>query len=275
MSIALPTLERDRGDYAIDDLPESDGKPMAETQKHIRQMVNSLDALIWHFREEPELYVMGNMFVYFVDALGTLRRVAPDIFAVRGVSKEDRRVYALEREDKAPDLVIEFTSKKTRKIDSTKKPKIYSWLGVKEYFIFDPLGDYLRPRLLGHKLVGDRYVVMEGEKSRLRSTVLGLDLVVEGENLRFYHSLSGEKLLTHEEAQTHLQREAATRQLAEVQTQLHAAARQAAEAEVQREANARRVAEAEAQREVAARQAAETEIVRLREELARARKREG
>jgi Uma2 family endonuclease len=265
MSIALPTLERRRGLYALEDLPESDGKPMAETQKHIRQMVNALTALTWHFRNDPDMYVMGNMFVYFLDALGTLRRVAPDIFAVRGVSKEDRRVYALEHEGKAPDLVIEITSKKTKNTDTSKKLKIYSWLGVKEYFLFDPQGDYLKPRLIGYALAGSEYVRMNLEKSRLHSAVLDLDLAIDGEQLRFNDPRTGEWLLTHEEAQM-------ARQLAEAQAQREATARQLAEAQARQEAAARQAAETEARREAEARRIAETEIARLQEELARARK---
>jgi len=36
-------------------------------------------------------------------------------------------------------------------------------LGVREYFIFDPLGDYLSPPLRGYRLVGDEYIRMEGD----------------------------------------------------------------------------------------------------------------
>jgi Uma2 family endonuclease len=251
MSIAIESFAYDAALYTVDDLPESDGKPMAETHKHVLQMVAALNALRWYFRDDPQMYLIGNMFVYFLDNLGTLRRVSPDIFAVRGISTEARRVYSVEKEGKAPDLVIEFTSKKTKKTDTIKKPKIYSWLGVKEYFLFDPLGDYLKPRLIGYELAGGDYRRMNLEKSRLHSKVLGLDLVVEGDNLRFYDPRTGEWLLTHEEAQT---------------------ARQLAEAQAQREATARQLAEAQAQREATARQAAEAELVRLREEIARLQK---
>lgn len=265
MSIALPTLERERDFYALADLPESDGKPMAETQKHVRQIINALDALTWRFHDDPELYVMGNMFVYFLDALGTLRRVAPDVFAVRGVTKEDRRVYAVEHEGKAPDFVIEFTSKKTKNTDTSKKLKIYSWLGVKEYFLFDPLGDYLKPRLIGYELAGGQYARMNLLKSRLHSNVLDLDLAIDGDDLRFNDPRTGEWLLTHEEVQM-------ARQLAQAQAQREAAARQFAEAQAQREATARQLAEVQAQKEAEARKAAETEISRLREELTRLQK---
>jgi len=265
MSTAFDNLERDADLYTIDDLPESDGKPMAETHKHVLQMVAALNALRWHFRDDPQLYLIGNMFVYFLDSLGTLRRIAPDIFAVRGISTEARRVYSVEKEGKAPDLVIEFTSKKTKKSDLIKKPRIYSWLGVSEYFMFDPLGDYLKPRLIGNELVGGEYVRMKLTHGRLHSKVLGLDLVADGDDLRFYDPLTEKWLLTHEEAQ-------AARQIAEAQVQREAQARQIAEAQVQREVQARQIAEAQAERELAARQAAEAQIAWLHQELARLQK---
>jgi Uma2 family endonuclease len=251
MSITIENFEHDAALYTVDDLPESDGKPMAETHKHVLQMVAALNALRWHFRDDQQLYLIGNMFVYFLDNLGTLRRVAPDIFAVRGISTEARRVYAVEKEGKAPDIVIEFTSKKTQKTDTIKKPKFYSWLGVKEYFMFDPLGEYLKPRLIGNELVNGEYARMKMAHGRLHSKVLGLDLVVDGDDLRFYDPQTEKWLLRHEEAQV---------------------ARQIAEAQAQRELAARQAAEAEVQRELAARQAAEAEISRLREELARLQK---
>jgi len=253
MSIAIEPIKRNLDFYTVDDLPESDGKPMAETHDHVLQMVAALDPLLWHYRDEPDLYLIGNMFVYFLDKNDKLQRVAPDIFAVRGVSKEKRRVYYVAQEGKAPEVVIEFTSRKTRKVDLYQKPDIYSWLGVSEYFMFDPLGDYLKPRLIGFKLVRGKYVQMDKTKPRLHSNVLGLDLVTEGNRLRFYDSRTGEKLLTHEEAQ---------------------AARQLAEAQAQREAKARQTAETKAQRAVAAQQVAEAEMARLREDLARLQKRD-
>jgi Uma2 family endonuclease len=260
MAITLEPLKR-KGVYTaedIDNLPESDGVPMAETHAHVLQMVGALDALLHHFRDDPNIYLIGNMFVYFLNADGYLKRVAPDIFAVHGVSKEPRRVYHVPNEGKAPEVAIEFTSKKTRNVDLYEKPDIYSRLGVREYFMFDPLGDYLDPQLIGFRLVREKYVQMDKAQPRLRSKVLGLDLVAEDNWLRFYDAATGEKLLTHEEAH-------AARELAEAQTQREVAARQ-------REAEARQAAELKAQRALAAQQAAEAEVLRLREELARLQK---
>jgi len=201
MSTAVKTEPRAAYIYSVDNLPESDGKPMAETPRHVLLIVESLEQLRQHFKYDPSIYIIGNVFVYFLDQEGTLRRCAPDIFAVRGSSQEERRVWAVEHEGKAPDLVIEFTSKKTKRIDTIKKKEDYAWLAVKEYFLFDPFGEYLRPRLQGFELVEGQYRAMPSLHGRLQSRVLGLDLVAEGERLRFFDALSGLPLRTYEEVE--------------------------------------------------------------------------
>jgi Uma2 family endonuclease len=236
MSTVIKTTKRAARLYSLDHLPESDGRPMAETPKHVMLIVDALNALQHHFRSDPLMFIIGNVFVYFLDKLGIRRRVAPDIFVVRGVAQEERRVYSVEKEGQAPDLVIEFTSRKTRKRDLGKKHEIYAWLGVKEYFLFDPYGEYLEPRLIGFVLAGNEYVRLHPEQMRLHSKVLGLDLAAEGAYLRFYDSRTGERISTYAEIDA-----------------------------------ARRSAEEMAQREAAARQAIETENARLREELERLR----
>ncbi len=79
-----------------------------------------------------------NLFVYFEE--GNPRVVvAPDVFVVLGVPNDDRRIYQAWNEGwRLPDMIIELTSKKTRKADQTQKPELYARLGVREFFIFDP-----------------------------------------------------------------------------------------------------------------------------------------
>jgi len=64
------------------------------------------------------------------------------------VNNHDRRSYKtwLE-EDKTPDFVLEITSKTTRSKDQGAKKGIYAFWGVREYFQYDPTGDYLNPQL--------------------------------------------------------------------------------------------------------------------------------
>jgi len=263
MSIAIKNLDSNTRLYSVANLPESDGKPMAESPKHVQEIKEALNVLQEYFRPRPEFVVYANIFIYYLDEIGVLKRVSPDILVARDIANEDRRVYAVEREGKGPDMVIEFTSKKTKKIDLGRKRRIYAWLEVKEYFLFDPHGEYLKPRFQGFQLIGGEYVPMTAAAGmRLYSEVLGLNLVVEENSLRFYDPRTGERLRTHREAEAERRQETAARRQ-------EITARKAAEQKAQQEAAARRAAEENAQQEAAARRAAEIELARLREELVR------
>ena len=213
--------------------PESDGEPMAETDTHRKQMTYLLDALEDYFRGDADVYVAGNLFVYYREGDPT-RVVAPDVFVVKGVPKRNRRIYQVWKEGKAPDVVFELTSRGTQQEDLGPKKGTYEMLKVQEYFIFDPLGEYLEPRLVGFRLAewGYRRVAEEP----LVSQMLGLELRVEGEMLRLVDPETGEKFLTSLESQ-----------------------------------EARRRAEALATREIETRRQAEAEVERLQAELARLR----
>lgn len=239
----------DENPYREEYLPESDGKPMAETDTHRRYMLDVLDALDEHYRDDPWTYVTGNIFLYYPDETGKLHAVSPDIFVVHGVEKKDRRIYNMKVENKAPDVVIELSSLSTQMEDLGNKRFLYARLGVKEYFLFDPFGEAINPLLRGFRLADGEYMPIVG--TRLLSQVLGLELRLEEGKLRLYNPKTCEYLLTREE--THRARRAAE------------IARQAAEV-------ARQAAEAKAAQEEAARKAVEAELVRLREELAKSLK---
>ncbi len=248
-------------------LPESDGKPMAETDAHLNEMVSLLDGLKEHFRDDPQVYVTGNIFLYYFDEAGERQSASPDIFVVRGIEKKSRRIYNLEVEGKAPDMVIELTSINTKTEDLHTKRLIYAKLGVREYFLFDPYGETIRPALRGFRLENGDYSPMMG--TRLRSEVLGLDLTIEGGRLRLYDRKTSERLRTHEESE-------AERRKVNERASREAASRLAAEEKAAREAASRLAAEEKAAREAASRLAAEAkysaieaENLRLREELAK------
>jgi Uma2 family endonuclease len=276
-SIDTPTRPRRRVQY-----PESDGKPLGETDQHRTLMTDLIFALKW-FLSNVRAYIAGNLFVYFEE--GNPRAVvAPDVFVVLGVEQRQRRVFQAWREDgRLPDVVIELTSKKTSKADQTLKPALYAQLGVREYFIFDPYGEYLRPQLQGFRLVDGGYQPMD--EFPLRSALLGLELRQEESALRLYNPRTGERLPTSDEEVLARRAAEAARADAEKQLAAEVAARRAAEAraaeraaQAAAEVAARRAAEAraaeraaQAAAEVAARRAAEAELARLREELRRVR----
>ncbi|MCS7266381.1 MAG: Uma2 family endonuclease [Armatimonadetes bacterium] len=166
--------------------PETDGKPMAETERHMKVTINTIYALRWHFRDRKDVYVWGNLFVYYEKG-NPKKCVAPDTFVVFGVPNRERRVYLVWEEGKGLDVVFEFTSKKTRKEDFGRKMDIYRGiLGVRELFIFDPLREYLVPPLVGYYRLGDKWVRNEPKENKLVSEVLGLEIVIVNETLRLY-----------------------------------------------------------------------------------------
>ncbi len=133
--------------------PESDGKPLGETDQH-RDLMTDLIFALKLFLANVRAYVAGNLFIYFEEG-NPKAVVAPDVFVVLGVQQRQRRIYCSWREqNRLPDVVIELTSKKTRKADEVSKPALYARLGVREYFLFDPYGEYLDPRL--QALTGER-----------------------------------------------------------------------------------------------------------------------
>jgi Uma2 family endonuclease len=271
------------------DYPESDGQPLAETELHIDVIVDLRHVLRMRYQAEPEVYVGANLNLYYVRG-DPQKVVSPDVFLARGVAPGVRRVYKLWQEGKAPSLVVEVTSASSRQKDLEKK-EIYARLGVEEYFLFDPLDEYLRPRLQGFRLVRGTYRPIPADRDgSLPSQVTGLRLRAEGERLRLIDLASGEKLLWTTEEAAAREREAVARQAAEARTVEEAAARRAAEARIaeerharEREATARQAAEARAVEETAARRAAEArateeattrrsleeELERLRRELGR------
>ena len=85
--------------------PESDGKPMAETDVHRDWMVCIIERLKWRYRRK-RVYVSGNLLIYYEQG-NPKKSVAPDTFVVFGVQSGRRRIFKVWEEGKAPDVVIE------------------------------------------------------------------------------------------------------------------------------------------------------------------------
>ena len=77
----------------------------------------------------------------------------------------------------------------------------YAHLGVREYWLFDPMGLQLSKPLVGYRLRAGRYQPIAADADgRLRSRVLGLDLHVRAGELRFRDPATGEDLETFDES---------------------------------------------------------------------------
>ena len=153
-----------------------------------------------YYRDRPNVYVSADLLIYYEEG-DPAKAVAPDVF---GAVKRPRMVYKLWEEPKAPDFVLEVASESTWKQDREHKRVLYEQLGVREYWRFDPRGEFFQPPLQGLRLQGGRYRPIRARLRRgerfLPSAVLGFDLRAEAGQVRFHHPATGEALETVRES---------------------------------------------------------------------------
>ena len=165
-------------------------------------------SLAIHFAGEPDVTVASEVPVGPGLPVRDDARI-PDLLVVRGADRElmeEQRGYAVDRQGKAPDFVLEVASPTTGRADYTDKRRDYERFGVVEYWRFDPSGgEYHDTARAGDRLVDDRYepitIDVLGER-RLRgySEALGLYVCWEEGMLRFFDPLTETYLRSHEEA---------------------------------------------------------------------------
>ena len=176
--------------------PTSDGKPMAETDIHRRLMTELIAALQAFYTDEPLVYVSGNLLLFYEEN-NRHKHISPDVFVVPGVGNHERDNFLLWEEGRGPRFVIELTSSSTRKEDTHKKKALYQdVLKVREYFLFDPHGDYLKPPMMGFRLVKGIYQTINAVDGRLPSLTTGLHLERAGNELRLWNPETGTWLPT-------------------------------------------------------------------------------
>lgn len=226
--------------------PESDGKPMGETDLHRGWMFRIIDLLQHRYRGQ-QVYVTGDLLVYYEQGR-TDRFVVPDAFVVMPCAPGNRRTYKIWEEGQPPQVIIEVTSRSTKREDTKSKPKLYEQLGVLEYFLYDPTGDYLKSRLAGYRLVDGRHepIPPDADGSLVCEQLRICLRVVDGE-------LVMRDIETGRDLQTRYEAAEAEREAADVE-------RKAAETKREAEQVARAAAEARA-REL------EAELERLRAQL--------
>jgi Uma2 family endonuclease len=258
------------------DYPDSDGKPMADNTLQFRWIVTlegGVDAL---FRDDPNVFVAGDLLWYPVQGNNRLC-VAPDVLVAFGRPKGDRGSYRQWVEGGiAPQVVWEVLSPNNTPGEMNDKLAFYQQYGVEEYYQYDPDRGQLRGwQRQGNTL--EEISPIEG----WTSPRLGIRLEMEGGELVVYRP-DGQRFLTFvqltqqweaaehrvwEERQRALlerqQREAAQQQSEQERLQREAAQQQAAQERLQREA-AQQQAEQERQQREAAQQRAEQLAAKLR-----------
>jgi len=277
------------------DLVYSDGWPLDSNWERIQiNLLIDVARQAMAERGRPDYFVGGDMFVYH--SVEQARDVArgrpylrgPDFFFVGGVENHDRKAWVSWQEGgRLPDVIAEFLSPSTKKIDRTVKKDLYARIfRASEYFLYEPKTG----KMEGLTLVDGRYQrLFPDAENRLWSEQLGLKLGlwhglredVETTWVRLFEA-DGRLMPTKDEAaearaEAERQQAQAERQQAEAERQRAEVERQRAEAERQRAeaadaraeaADARaEAADARAEAERQRAEAAEAELARLRAKL--------
>lgn len=165
--------------------PETDGKPMGETDFHII-LINELFQILKNYlKNEKDVRVFSDIMFYYEEG-NPNKVVAPDLMIVKGIGKHLRRTFKL-WEEKSPDVIIEISSRTTWKEDFQKKFILYQTIGVKEYYIFDPEYKYLAEPLVAYHLKNGEFQEVKLKRGRVFSPALGLEIVDTGETLRLFN----------------------------------------------------------------------------------------
>lgn len=109
----------------------------------------------------------------------------PDVLAVRDVESYPRDKWVVSAEGKGLELILEVHVLGDRAKDFETNVKRYARLGVPEYFAFDRN----RMRLAGWRLPDPEarsYVPIVPQAGRFASAILGLELALEQDRIRFY-----------------------------------------------------------------------------------------
>ena len=196
---------------------------MAENDAQLAAMLYAIGALRVHYRNRDDVYVSGDLLMYYEEGNPRVS-VAPDVFVVFGVEDRMRQRYLVWKEGKAPDFVLEVASKSTWREDLGPKRDIYARLGVKEYWVYDPTGEYFTPVLQGLRLAGGAYVRQLAVTSpdgalTLTSETLGLELRAQDGEMRFRDPATGQVLLSQNEEHVARREEAVARRAAEVRAE--------------------------------------------------------
>ncbi|NLF70705.1 MAG: Uma2 family endonuclease [Candidatus Anammoximicrobium sp.] len=139
------------------DYPDSDGQPMAENTLQFQWIVTLQGGLDAMFRDDPNVFVAGDLLWYPVEGDNKLR-VAPDALVAFGRPKGYRGSYKQWEEDGiAPQVVFEVLSPGNRWSEMMDKFRFYERYGVEEYYVFDPDNIVLE----GWTRQGDRLVPIQ------------------------------------------------------------------------------------------------------------------
>jgi hypothetical protein len=163
------------------EFPVSEASP-PEGDPHFEAKMRTREVLGGYFsRIGRKVYLACELPIYYPGE----PMFAPDVIAVMDVETHSRMSWVVSAEGKGIDVALEVHVAGKRRKDLEKNVERYARLGIREYFLFDRG----RLRLLGWRLDERRrsYHPIVPQHGFYPSEVLGLELQLEGERLRFYH----------------------------------------------------------------------------------------
>jgi len=201
--------------------PESDGQPMADNTLQYRWIVTIQGGLDAMFKDNPNVFVAGDLLWYPVEGNNKIR-VAPDILVALNCPKGERGSYLQWKENNvAPQVVFEILSPGNTLKEMAKKLQFYDQYGVEEYYLYDPDEN----DLTGWSRRGNRLEVIENINNWI-SAKLKIKFVIGESELEIYRP-DGRKFVSYVELETQ-------RELAERKAQQEAERANLAESKAQR-----------------------------------------
>lgn len=239
-------IEQRRGQYVeeyegiVHIYPESDGQPMSDNTKQFRWIVIIKENLEALYRNDPEVFVAGDLLWYPVRGRSKIRR-APDAMVVFGRPKGDRGSYLQWLEDNiAPQVVFEVLSPGNTAREMQRKLAFYDEYGVEEYYLYDPdnnrLSGWLRRGAHLHSIAPTIKPTMDGWVSPrlgIRFDMHPGELCIYAPNGERFYTFDELKQLHEQERLAHY-RELHAREQAEARWEEERRAREQAEAELQK-----------------------------------------
>jgi hypothetical protein len=218
----------------------------SETRASVQEVLRR-----YYGRIGRRVYVSGEMNVYYPGEPA----FAPDLLAVLDVEQRRRRTWVVSHEGRGLDFALEIHDAGRWTKDYVRNVAWYARLGIREYFVFH----VTRSELTAHRLRegASTYTRLLPQGGRFLSEVLGVDFLVDGEELRVAARAAGVML----DAPTLLPK---------IEAYLDEALERAAAAERARQEAERAQEEAERAQEEAVR--AQEEAVRAQEEAVRAQR---
>ena len=190
--------------------PSEDGLPISTNTDHLEWMVRCYRELKHRFRGRQDLFIGCDMLIYYEPG-NNKAAVAPDVFVSFGVPQRDQPSYFVWLEGKPPDVVWEFGAPLTVKGDAGEKKETYRRMGVREYWLLDPVGGVYDPRVQGFELIDGAYERMSCEEGpdglvAVWSPVLQLEVRFADGRLRFWNRETAQyRQLPEEEAEAQIE----------------------------------------------------------------------